>query len=44
MEKRIIDPEHWDRREYFEHFAALDDPNTETDVTRLYDRVKAGND
>lgn len=48
MEKRIIDPEHWDRREYFEHFAALDDPffdiTVETDVTRLYDRVKAGND
>ena len=48
MEKRIIDPEHWDRREYFEHFAALDDPffdiTVETDVTRLYDRAKAGND
>ena len=48
MEKRIIDPARWNRREYFEYFNALDDPffslTAETDVTRLYDRAKQDND
>ena len=48
MEARIIDPTEWDRREYFDHFAALDDPffsvTVPTDVTRLYDRAKAQGD
>lgn len=46
--KRVIDPQSWARREYFEHYNGMDNPyfslTAETDVTRIYDRTKAEND
>lgn len=44
--KQIIDLENWPRREYFEHYSAMDNPyfsvTAEVDVTSAYRRTKAG--